>query len=374
MRVGIVGASASGLFTAILLKQKNHQIDVTVFDKNIKIGKKINATGNGRCNILNKNISPLIYNNPDFVKKVFGHLSFVDLKEILCSLGIETIEEGNLLYPYSLSAKNVVEILLSQSLQLGVRFELDNKVISYKNTTLVTEKGEFTFDKLVFAVGGKSQKNLGSDGSLFPVFEKHNYKLTPLVPGLCPIKVKESTKPLSGCRHSALVSAYDNDKLIFSESGEILFKDNGLSGIVIFNASRILKNKKNIQIKIDLFPEFPNSELEEKITHLKNTLGDKWFLGLLSANFESLIKGLHIGKVSMKLKELTYTYIENYPFEDSQITIGGISTDNLNYSLESNIEKDIYFVGEVVDIDGPCGGFNLGWCLISAIAVKNAII
>ena len=204
MKTAIIGASSAGLYLAIFLKKNHPEYEVVVFDKNEKIGKKIYATGNGRCNLLNTATSPKDYNHPSYMEPLLKTYDYPRLKAELNGLGIEVVSEGVNVYPASLQASSFVKYLTDLALKLGVEFRLSTKIVGYhhaKNWILETDQGASSFDKIVFATGGKSQPKLGSDGSLFPVFSAHGYRLVPLKPSLCPIVTLEKTKSLSGLRH-----------------------------------------------------------------------------------------------------------------------------------------------------------------------------
>ena len=384
-RIGIIGASSGGLLLSALLLSRN-DLEITIFDKNEKPARKLNATGNGHCNILPGELNPNCFNNEEYIKKVIDKYPLDKLISIFESLGIFLFKKSNLYYPLSFSSNSLSSYLVNKCLNAGVKFHLAETIVDYKNSgmgiLLKTDKQTYNFDKLVFSVGGKSQKNFGSDGSLFPLFESRGYKLSPLFPSLCPIKVKEKVKSLSGKRHLANISIYINEEEAYSEQGEILFKDDGLSGIAIFNCSFFLKENsiKNSFIKVDLFPWMKLEELNncfssidlDDVSNLGSIL-EKEIASYLVFSLKSKGKQVNAKTMAFLCKNLIFNPISLYGFENSQVTSGGLSLSNFNENLESKLEKNIYCIGEMVDINGMCGGNNLAWCLLSPLLVLESI-
>lgn len=379
MNVGIIGSGAAGLYLSIFLKRNNPSYEVTVFDKEEKLAKKIYATGNGHCNLLNKKLLPNKYNHSEFMKTFLHNFDYETLRKELSSLGISLLENNNYVYPLSNHAGSYVKYLLSLAESLGVKFKNFSKISNYvKDDNGYQIEGYGHFDKLVIATGGASSPNLGSDGSFFDVLKEHGYSLEPLRPGLTPLKVKEKVTSLQGVRHKAFVKAYNDNKQVFAEEGEILFKKDGLSGIVIFNAeSAIYRNKlvKNPRITIDLFPEFTFYSLCDALSKAKQVNPNNYLSSVL---VEPLVKYIvsvssktDIENIANNLKHLSFSVTSSYGFEDSQVTIGGLSLSEVTPFLESKKEKGVYFAGEVLDIDGDCGGFNLSWALISALTISK---
>jgi predicted Rossmann fold flavoprotein len=383
MKIAIVGSGASGLYCAILLKKKNAANDVFVIEKDEKIGRKLYATGNGHCNLLNKSLESKAYNHPDFMEKVISLYPYSYLKKELADWGLEVIEEGDYVYPLNFSASSFVGFLTDLCHSLGVHFVLKTCVRDYEigngGITLMTSEGSLpSFDKLILAVGGESTPKLGSDGSFFPILKKHGYEIEDLRPGLAPLKLlDEDVKPLAGLRHNAKVEVVVSGKVIFSEKGEVLYKNDGISGIVIFNAeSALLRiNKfKGAEIHLDLFPDISEKELVDRLAvdQKANPLFffEAYFQEELAKHILARAKSQTDGrKMAQTIKNLVYSVREPYSFENSQVTIGGVSLKEVDSSLQSKREKNVYFAGEIVDIDGNCGGFNLSWALLSALMI-----
>lgn len=373
MKVAIIGSGAAGLYSAILLKKRNPAYYVTVFDKEEKLAKKIYATGNGHCNLLNKRLSANKYNNPEFVKPFLKQFPYANLKEELSSLGIALLENEDYVYPLSNHAGTFVSYLLTLAKRLGIVFKNLTKITDYKRKDNGYEISDEYFDKIIIATGGCSSPNLSSDGNFFQTLKNHGYQIETLRPGLTPLKVKEKVSSLQGVRHKALVKAFNDKKMVFAEEGEILFKKDGLSGIVIFNAeSALYRNKtlKNPKITLDLFPEESFYSLCDLLTKAKTNNPEDYLSSIVVDQLKKYVLSLspsaNIDSFATNLKHLSFNVLSSYPFEDSQVTIGGISLNEVTQFLESKKESGVYFAGEVLDIDGDCGGYNLSWALICA--------
>ena len=379
MNVGIIGGSISGLYAAIAIKTKYPDYTVYVIEQNDRLLKKIYATGNGHCNLLNADLKAERYSHSKWIESYLKRFPYQRLTDYLTKLGIPLLRKGDLVYPLSYSAGSFCRYLIELANKLGIKAYVNEKVIDYGKGTIKTDKGSHHYDLLIFAFGGQSQSNLGSDGSLFPVLKKHGYDIVPLRPGLAPIKTKQKTKGLKGVRHEALVKAYDNhNQLLFEEAGEVLFKEDGLSGIVIFNLSSHLVRAGGDQFRItlDLFPDHTEDDLFA-LAYSNPTPGAYLYtlveypLGIYVRN---QLKNLSdIRGFCKALKNLSFDFDSFYSFVSSQVTIGGVSLSDVTSELASKKENGVYFIGECLDIDGDCGGYNLSWCLISALTVSEAL-
>lgn len=379
MIVGIIGGSISGLYAAINVKITHPDYRVYVIEKNDRLLKKIYATGNGHCNLLNANLKPERYSHPDWIAKYLNRYPYKRLCAYLAGLGIPVFAKGELVYPLAYSANSFCRYLIELTNKLGIEVYLNERVIDYGHGLVRTDKEQRRYDKLIFAIGGKSQSNLGSDGSLFPLLSDHGYHVVPLRPGLVPIKTKQKTKGLKGVRHEGLVRAYAQDGgMVYEEAGEVLFKEDGLSGIVIFNLSSRLARLggSSFRIAIDFFPDYGLSELEG--IALRSAVNGaclytlvEYPLGIYVRN--QLKNPNDLTGFCKALKCLCFDFDGFYPFSSSQVTIGGIGLDEVDEDLMSKREAGVYFIGECLDVDGDCGGYNLAWCLISALTVSEAI-
>jgi predicted Rossmann fold flavoprotein len=395
MRIAIIGAGASGLYSAIILAKKHPDYEIVVFDKEEKIGRKLYATGNGHCNLLNKNLRKEDFNHPEFVSPLLRRYSYPTLKATLASWGVESEEEGDYVYPLSYNAGTYVSLLTKIAKAQRVRFVLGNRVVDYvatgKGYTLKLEQPmaslSLAFDALIFAVGGSSSPKLGSDGKSLPLFRAHGYNVIPSEPGLAPIKIvhPENVAGMVGFRHDAMVSLLSFDgKKLYEERGEVLFKEDGLSGIVIFNIESIylhLLKPMGAKISLNFFPDENEKQLGLRLSDAqkKNPAFylDAFFPEEIQEHFlkPSPTEGNRRDPklLAHVMQNDLYEIKGVYGFENSQVTVGGVALQNLDAHLESTLEKGVYFTGEVVDIDGKCGGFNLSWALISALLVSEVL-
>ena len=387
MKIGIVGAGASGIYSAILLKRKYPSVEIFLFEKEKKIGRKIYSTGNGHCNILNADVNGTLFNKKQFIDDLLKKYPFGYLLKTLNSFGVATFQKENLIYPLTYSAPSLMNVLESQLINLGVKILVNEKVLDYhkslQNIDIITDNDKYNVNYLLLCGGGKSSPNLGSDGSLYSILERHNYYINPLRPGLCPIVVKEKKylKELAGFRHTCSATLFKNNEFITKEEGEFIYKADGLSGICIFNLeSLIMRENSNAKyvIKIDLFP---NLDLSNVLTNVYNILGDNFLEAIVPNKIhKEIYRQLAENKLDHNLKSieyilhnLSYTYESHYSFNESQVTIGGVDLNEMNNSLMSKKENNVFFLGEIVDINGLCGGNNLTWALLSALIVTDSI-
>lgn len=367
----IVGAGVSGVIAAISQKRKHPKDKIIIIEHTDKALKKVLATGNGKCNIGNSNIETSLFTNSEYVEQIFDDYSFLNYCNFLSSIGIETKLVDNLLYPISESAITVRNALLSECKKLKIDINYCESIESYSNSSnkinVVTNKNKYEIDKLIFATGGKSLPKSGSDGSIIALLEKHKYNIKPFVSALCPITTNENTSIVNGVRVKANVTLFKNEEKVHSESGEVLFKDHGLSGIVIMNISKIIAEdtKAKYSIKLDILENIT----EQKIIEYTKEHGDNAFLNaFIHPKLIEYIKS-NIKKV-LSIKKITFSFKSLADFEFSQVSVGGISINELNDKLESKREKNVFFAGEIVDVAGPCGGYNLTWAIKSALTIR----
>lgn len=393
MKIGIIGQGYSGVMLAILLKRHDLNIDVTIFDHNEKTNKKLLATGNGRCNLGNLEYNDNTFNS-EFTKNLYLNFDINKQRELFNELGLETRTINNLVYPYSLSSNQVVaylnRLLKEYKVKLVNGVNLNSYEVSDDFVTItMSNRKIYKFDKVIFATGGKSKEVLGSDGSIFKILKTHNYTIKDLKVGLAPIKVSENVKGIENERLKCIASLYLDKDLVYQEDGEVLIKKDGLSGISIFNISSIIarnKTAKKTRIVLDLFKDYKIEELEEKFKKYSRIAGFSFLEGIFTIKMSDYIrknsgvKNLYdfdnreIKRIAEYTKNMEFTYISTYDFNDSQVTIGGVSINNLNDDLSSKLEKNIYMIGEMIDIDGLCGGYNLMLCLASAYKAYTSLI
>ena len=362
MKIGIIGGGASGAFLAIRIKERYPSFDVTIIEKNDKLLKKVLVTGNGRCNYANIGDTKGKYHNDSFANKVLANLSAPQLIELFDKYGIHPYKIDNLIYPVSLNAQTVVLMLLKRIKELKINVITNEEFLDYEKHTdffiVKTSKDEYAFNKVIIASGGKAYPQLGTDGGVFEILKNHRYNIVSLNPSLCPIKVKENTKKISGQRQRGKVSLYQNNTLYYEEEGEILFKDDGLSGIVILNISQKineLANKDHISIHLDLSPMMGKINKEDYIQYVSPKIND-----YLLSN-------------ALDIHNIVYSFKGLHDYNVAEVSSGGLSIKEVNDSLESKKEKGLYFIGESLDVDAMCGGFNLMFAFASAELVSKKI-
>jgi len=399
----IVGGGASGIMAAIMAKDLG--IDVAILESNDRIGKKILTTGNGRCNITNKNINVLRYHseNKTFFNKVFENFTLKNTVEFFNSIGLYLVTlDSDKMYPMSLQASSVLDVFRFALEEREVPIYLNHKVkeINYKNKFIIdcVNEENFICNKLLLCTGGKSAPKTGSDGSGFTLAKKLGHSIVNPIPALVQLKLNHNKlKALSGVKFDGNAHIYVNDKLRRSEFGEVLFTDYGISGPPILQLSRIasynLSKGKDISLKIDMMSNFSKDELKD---FLENHFGTYSYrsvhdalIGIINKKIipiilkEANIDNIHKPCWSLEweekemllslLKEWTFKVSGTNSFDNAQVTAGGVDTKEVDENtLQSKIVPNLYFAGEILDVDGDCGGFNLQWAWSStSVAIKS---
>lgn len=404
MKVCVVGGGASGMAAAIRLAKAGAK--VTLFEKNDRVGKKILSTGNGKCNLGNMDISVEHYYSSD-LELLNGFLSAFDQKETIYffhTLGMMTKNKNGYLYPYGEQASLVLDVLRYGLELYGVTVVVDssvNNVLFLKEKQqfeVITENGKHRFDKVVIATGGKAAPKTGSDGWGYGIARSFGHRIIPVIPALHPLKCQEEVfKTVAGVRAEASLGLYDENGKFITERGELQLIATGISGIPVFQISRIvgylLKQNKQIPVHIDFYPDITKQELldtvKEKVQLYSEQTVEAFLAGFLNKKLMLLfaklagIKGTDLVKtvsdeklcklVSI-MKHWTVTVIEGASFDQAQVTAGGIPLSELSSYLESKLQKGLYFIGEVVDVDGVCGGYNLHWAWCSAHIASEGIL
>ena len=404
----IVGGGASGIIAALVAKDLGK--DVAIIEGTDRIGKKILTTGNGRCNISNVNIvSPFSnYNseNNSFFNYCLENFSVENTKNLFLTLGLPIIElEKGKLYPESLQASSVVDILKLSLEEKNIPVYTNCKVKTIhrkKGFILSTDNEEFTLftgKKLALACGGKSAIKTGSDGSGFNLAKNLGHSIVTPLPAIVQLKLNyPHLKALSGIKFNGKASVLINNKIIREDEGEILFTDYGISGPPILQLSAIaskgIYRHNNVEIKIDMMPEKSKEEVENFVYgHLAMFSHRSIFIFLIGVINKKLIpiflKDIGITNIhtpcyeldwkytsliANRLKEWTFKCIDTNGFNNAQLTQGGINTKDIKENtLESKLVPNLYFCGEILDVNGDCGGFNLQWAWSSGQLVGNSL-
>lgn len=392
MKIAVIGGGASGLVAAIAAARKG--AEVTIYEKLNKVGKKILATGNGRCNYTNMNMSIDRYHGKN-INAVENILNFFDLNKTLNffeDLGINPyIGDLGKVYPSSLQASSVLDVLRYEAERLKVQEVTDFEVIELRKNkdkfSIIGKDTVYVADKVILSTGGKASPQLGTDGSGYILAKSLGHKIIEPFPALVQLKLKgKYFKRITGIRFDGVVKGLTDKKLIREDEGEILFTDYGISGPPILQISRNVIEELNkgikVYVSVDMFPNSLKSDLYDLLSVRFNKIGyksiEEGLIGLinkklisvilLEAGFEDLNK--ECGKLNKKeiykiidiLKEWKFEVIGHNSWQQAQSTAGGVDMSEVNpNTLESVKVKGMYLSGEILDVDGDCGGFNLQW-------------
>ena len=387
MIIGIIGAGASGMAAAISAAECEN-VQVLLFERQARVGRKLQATGNGRCNLTNIHVDLSAYHgeNPEFTKFA---LERFDVEETLTwfeNMGLYTVtEESGRVYPYSDQANSVVDVLRfaldKENISLLSGFEV-SKVRKTDDGFRVEGNGEtYHCDKLIIACGGLAGSKLGGSMSGYQLLRSFGHRATKLRPALVQLKSNwKACASLKGVRANCNASVYHDGLLYSQSSGELQFTEYGLSGPVIFEISRdVCQDKGEWFCRLDLLPDMTEEILLSRLQQRRNSniSTDELFTGILHNRLGRIVaqcadvrNGAKIADlddnalnraVSMaKCLEIDLT--EPMGMEYAQVTAGGVSTAEFNSTtMESQKVPGLYACGEVLDIDGDCGGFNLQW-------------
>ena len=379
-KLAIIGAGASGLCAAIEAKKANPHIQITVFDRMQKSAKKILATGNGRCNFTNNDLSlKHFYGNSDFLKSILSS-DYSDIKDFFKKLGVLPYEEDGRIYPRSQQASTIKDALLksveSRNTSIKTEYQI-NQIQKSKNGFVIN--GEY-FDSVIICGGGKAASVHGSDGSCYKLAESFGHTLTPLYPALCGLIISDKDlNLLKGVRAESEAKLYSGNTLLGSEEGEIQFTDKAISGIPVMNLSHLCENKKNLKINLDLCPEINESDLFNHIKQGVTNSPDIEFetvlngivnlkLGFAVMNRSGIksqtkcksIKDFQIKEAVKQLKCFEINIKSAKGFDNAQVTKGGINTNEVSpETMMSKKAEGLFLCGEILDIHGDCGGYNL---------------
>ena len=387
MKVAIIGGGASGLACAITLKRLDSNIDVTIFEKLDRPGKKLLATGNGRCNLSNFVISEEYYNGDhEIIHTVLDEFDAVEALRFFSTLGLKIRDEDGRLYPYSMNASNVVTILTNEAKALKVKIKTDCKAETLDSKLKIN--GKEKFDAVVLALGGKAAPQHGTDGDGYKILKSLGIKYHPITPALVQIKTEEDLKELKGIRFKGVLFLRDendsDDVPIKFQEGELLFTDYGISGIPAMQLSgdvaqmtaRGEKPLLNVCFTPDLGLQDINRYLHERIDAGKK--GPEILYGFLNEKLADYIYDKNKGdtnRIALDVMSLPLTATGTKGYRDAQVTRGGVGSEELNeHSLETKKVPNLYITGELLDVDGTCGGYNLHFAWGSGIKAAKEII
>ena len=393
----VVGGGAAGMMAAITAARNNAR--VLIIDQSKKLGNKILQTGNGKCNFTNMILDSSKYNNDniDFVKTALGHFDQNDAVCFFKSIGIFPKEKNGYVYPHSETAASVQEAMISELCFLGVDIVLETTVENIeKKDNIFVVNNKYISSNVIISAGSKAAPKTGSDGSGYMLAKLMGHDVKKPLPALVQlISDNKFCKMAAGVRSTGSIELHCKDK-VYSEYGEIQYTDYGLSGIPIFQISRFavksVDNKEKTYIDIDMVPDYSKHELTE---YAKNCCGNteknivQLFSGilnkklvLLACNMRNIDPELpvtfdNLKKIQMvisAIKRTTFNITGYKSFDNAQVCQGGVNLNEINPdTMQSIIVPGLFYAGEILDVDGICGGYNLQWAWTSGYLAGNNI-
>jgi predicted Rossmann fold flavoprotein len=392
-KVIVVGGGASGIMAAISAKRSG--ADVTILERNPRIGKKILATGNGRCNFTNIHTDVSHYNgkNPKFI---YGALYKFDVSHTIAffeKLGIaHKVEESGKAFPMSDQASSVLDCLMYELNETGVKVLCNSYVKNVEKNKrgfqIYAEDGSaYQCDSVVLAAGGKAMPSTGSDGNGYDIARILGHKIVDVFPALVQLKLEGPYyKQIQGTKFVGTTELIYNNKSVAKDRGDILFTNYGISGPPILQLSRkageFLKVGKEAMLKVAIIDSMTreelNSYLTERFKNMPRRTVELSLVGFVNKRLipvilkEAGIKDLksQVANISVKERDKIAGILTDWRFkvrgtkswQSAQVTAGGVDTSEINpNTMESNLVKGLFFAGEIIDIDGQSGGFNLQW-------------
>ena len=379
-RIIIVGAGAAGMLAAIHAKSKDNQ--VILIERNTNCGKKILITGNGKCNYLNDdfNISHYRSDNLEFLENIITeenkNLIISEFKKI----GIEPKIKNGYYYPMSNTSVSIQNALLLTLKQKGIEIITNTTITDIKkinNKFILNDK--FTCDKLIIAAGSSACPKCGTDGTIYDALKPLGLKIKKPLPALVQLKSEgKFLKEWAGIRCDCELSLFENDKLIKKSIGEVQLTDYGISGICTFQLSsdciRGLDSGKKEVIKMNFLPDIKDFDTFylNRVKLLKGRNDIELFEGLI--NYKLLyVLFKHNKNIKEALTSFSLEITGYNGFDKAQVASGGIKLTEINDNFECKNIKDLYIIGEILDVDGDCGGYNLAFAFLSGIIAGESI-
>ena len=398
-KIGIIGAGPAGLMAAICAKNKTN--DITIFERNDKIGKKLLMTGGGRCNITNDayfdDFLDKVITNKKFIYSAFTRFDNFALIDFLNANGLETVtEEAGRVFPKSEKSLDVIKFFETKLKEESVALKTGTKINKvYKDDAFyLTDQNDqtYTFDYLIIATGGKSYPKTGSDGNGYTFARKLGHEIVEPKAVLVPIFIKNKLKLRAQSLKNITIKANTNCG-IYTQSGDILINENFITGPAALKLSSFIRDKKIRDLSIDFLPNLTYNELENKIINFlslnsKKSLGNALKSLLKSSILEEILRQANIDinlnssefsrenrKILVKkIKEFNLDYERLGSFESAVVTRGGIDLSQVNpKNMESKLVNGLFFVGEILDIDSLTGGYNLQTYFSTAYAAGTYI-
>ena len=383
----IIGAGSAGLMCAARLVSKGIR-NFVVLDSNSKPGKKLAVTGNGRCNLTNLKLDSNLYFTDDtnLLDSVISRFTVIDTINFFeKTLGLKTINKDELVYPRELKSSAVIDVLrlfIPQEV-----FVFDSKVSSIRKDDdhfVVVSDKEYEASNIVVATGGKSYANTGSDGSGYKLLASlvPQDSFVPISPSLVQLRTSDrELKSLSGYRFNCAIKLVCNGEEKACETGELLFTDYGISGICTMQLSRYLESGKN-SVVVD-FIDRDEDIIRSCITNFSERNTKDALAGVLPGfltdivlkrlGVKKLVTDNEIDRFISELHDFSINISGTNGLDNAQVTRGGLKLSALDDNLQSKLVKGLYVCGEVINVDGPCGGYNLQWAWSSSVVVADQI-
>lgn len=399
--VAVIGGGASGMMAAVTAASEGAR--VILLEHKDRIGKKILSTGNGRCNFTNIHQEPICYHSEDplFPWEVVERFNAQAVISFFLQLGVYSKNRNGYIYPNSDQASAVLDAFRMEldRLKVEIRTGVECREIrpGKKGFTVLTDQGPVRADRVILCAGSKAAPTTGSDGSGYDLAKKLGHRILPVLPALTALKCEEKFfKSIAGVRANGSVSIWSGGECIAKDTGEIQLTDYGISGIPVFQvsryASKLLYEKKETDAVLDFMPDFTKTQTDAFLRARAKTRPDKsaemFLIGLFHKKLCDLWIRLseiprqrkageltedEIARLTSLIKEFRVRVRETNPYDKAQVCCGGVDTREVNpETLESVYVPGVYFAGEILDVDGMCGGYNLTFAWASGYVAGKA--
>lgn len=401
-QIGVIGGGAAGMAAAITAARQG--AEVTVIERNDRVGKKILVTGNGKCNLGNYHLSVDNYygSRPEWIAHALKRFDTEDTVAFFRGMGLLLKSKNGYLYPVSEQAAVVLDVLRYEMQSLGIRVINECKInhieknIATGRIRVSDGKVNYDFDAVILACGSKAAPKTGSDGSGYKLAVKLGHRLIPTVPALVQLRCREDyLKAVAGVRAEGEVRVLRGGVCVASERGELQLTEYGISGIPVFQISRlvnyILREEREVRVEIDFFPDYSDAEYEalcnSRMLVCNGRTVEEYFTGMLNKKLMQLfvkmagLKGtLPVEQADAEALRQVYKLCRSWqlhvtgsnPYDNAQVCAGGVDTEEITESMESKLVSGVYFAGEIMDVDGKCGGYNLQWAWCSGAIAGEA--
>ena len=399
--VAVIGGGASGMMAAVTAASEGAR--VILLEHKDRIGKKILSTGNGRCNFTNIHQEPICYHSEDplFPWEVVERFNAQAVISFFFQLGVYSKNRNGYIYPNSDQASAVLDAFRMEldRLKVEIRTGVECREIrpGKKGFTVLTDQEPVRADRVILCAGSKAAPTTGSDGSGYDLAKKLGHRILPVLPALTALKCEEKFfKSIAGVRANGSVSIWSGGECIAKDTGEIQLTDYGISGIPVFQvsryASKLLYEKKETYAVLDFMPDFTKEQTNAFLRARAKTRPDKsaemFLIGLFHKKLCDLwirlseiprqrkageLTEVEIARLTSLIKEFRVRVRETNPYDKAQVCCGGVDTREVNpETLESVYVPGVYFAGEILDVDGMCGGYNLTFAWASGYVAGKA--